>query len=139
MRVLNSRLEFETAGNADIIEISDRVGALVEASGLNAGLATVFVPGATGAVTTLEHEPGVCSDFKELFDFVAPPDRTYRHNQRMVDSNGHSHVRAGLLGPSLAVPFEKGRLLLGRWQQIVFVDFDEVPRRRTLIVNIMGD
>jgi secondary thiamine-phosphate synthase enzyme len=139
MRILNSRIEFETQGDADIIEISERVGELVEASGMDAGLATVFVPGATGAVTTLEHEPGVCRDFKELFDFVAPVGRAYRHNQRMVDSNGHSHVRAALLGPSLAVPFEKGRLLLGRWQQIVFVDFDEVPRSRSLIVNIMGE
>ncbi len=139
MRIINSRLEFETQGNADIIEISRQVGELVEATGLQAGLATVFVPGATGAVTTLEHEPGVCYDFKHLFDFVAPADRAYRHNERMVDSNGHSHVRAALLGPSLAVPFEKGKLLLGRWQQIVFVDFDEVARSRTLIVNIMGE
>lgn len=139
MRILNSRIELKTQGNADIIEISERVGELVEASGIDSGLATVFVPGATGAVTTLEHEPGACHDFKELFDFVAPVDRPYRHNQRMVDSNGHSHVRAALLGPSLAVPFEKGKLLLGRWQQIVFVDFDEVPRSRTLIVNVMGE
>ncbi len=139
MRILNSRLQFETQGNTDIVEISERVSSLVEASGIDSGLATVFVPGATGGVTTLEHEPGVCYDLQQLFDFVAPVDRPYRHNDRGVDSNGHSHVRAALLGPSLAVPFEKGKLLLGRWQQIVFVDFDEVPRSRTLIVNIMGE
>jgi secondary thiamine-phosphate synthase enzyme len=139
MRILNRRLEFSTKGDADIVELTDRVAELVTETGLAAGLATVFVPGATGGVTTLEHEPGVVHDFQQLFDFIAPVDRPYRHNERLVDSNGHSHVRAALLGPSITIPFEEGRLLLGEWQQIVFVDFDEVPRDRHLVINILGE
>ncbi|MHB8781740.1 MAG: secondary thiamine-phosphate synthase enzyme YjbQ [Candidatus Geothermincolia bacterium] len=139
MRVLNLRLEFKTEGDADIVEITGEVAELVRSSGLVNGLATVFVPGATGSVTTLEHEPGVCRDFRELFDAIAPVAKEYWHNQRGVDANGHAHVRAALLGPSITVPFEAGELLLGRWQQIVFIDFDEVPRDRQLIINVLGE
>ncbi|MDI6873601.1 secondary thiamine-phosphate synthase enzyme YjbQ [Candidatus Solincola sp.] len=139
MAVVHKRLEFETEGNAQIVEITEEVSALLRETGLRSGILNVFVPGATGAVTTLEHEPGVCRDFQELFDFLAPVDRDYHHNRRGVDANGHSHVRAGLLGPSVTVPFEEGRPLLGRWQQLVFVDFDEVPRSRTLVVTFVGE
>lgn len=139
MTVIHRRLEFDTEGNAQIVEITEDLAGMLAETRLRDGTLTVFVPGATGAVTTLEHEPGVCADFQELFDFIAPPDRDYRHNRRGVDSNGHSHVRAGLLGPSLTIPFEGGKPLLGRWQQVVFVDFDEVPRSRTLIVTFIGE
>ena len=139
MTVLHRRLEFETEGNAQIVEITEGLARMLTSTGLTDGTVTVFVPGATGAVTTLEHEPGVCSDFVALFDFIAPVDRDYRHNRRGVDTNGHSHVRAGLLGPSLTIPFEGGKPLLGRWQQVVFVDFDEVPRSRTLILTFIGE
>jgi secondary thiamine-phosphate synthase enzyme len=138
MEFVSREIEFSTEGNADIVEITDDIKALLAGIGLRNGLVNIFVPGATGAVTTLEHEPGVCRDFQELFDFIAPVDRDYHHNRRMVDSNGHSHVRAALLGPSLTVPFRDGRLMLGRWQQIVFVDFDEVPRERRLLVTFLG-
>ncbi|MBC7248442.1 MAG: YjbQ family protein [Actinobacteria bacterium] len=139
MAIIHERLEFETEGNAHIVEITDEIAAMLAGTGLRDGIANVFVPGATGAVTTLEHEPGVCRDFQELFEFIAPQGRDYHHNRRGVDSNGHSHVRAGLLGPSLTVPFEQGRLQLGRWQQVVFIDFDEVARSRTLIVTFIGE
>ncbi len=139
MTIIHQRLEFETEGNAQIVEITADIAAMLADSGLTSGIVSVFVPGATGAVTTLEHEPGVCRDFQELFDYIAPEDRDYHHNRRGVDTNGHSHVRAGLLGPSLTVPFEEGELRLGRWQQIVFIDFDETPRSRTLIVSFIGE
>ncbi len=139
MAVLHRRLEFETEGNAHIVEITGEIRELLVGAGLRSGIINIFVPGATGAVTTLEHEPGVCRDFRELFDFLAPADRDYHHNRRGVDSNGHSHVRAGLLGPSLTVPFEEGEPVLGTWQQVVFIDFDEVPRSRTLVVTFVGE
>jgi len=139
LTVIHKKLEFETEGNAHIIEITEEIARMLGETGFETGILNVFVPGATGAVTTLEHEPGVCLDFRELFDAIAPVDRPYHHNQRGVDSNGHSHVRAGLLGPSLTVPFEAGALQLGKWQQIVFVDFDEVSRSRSLVVTFLGE
>lgn len=139
MAVVHRRLEFETEGNAHIVEITGEISELLAGTGLRSGIMNIFVPGATGAVTTLEHEPGVCRDFRELFDFLAPVDRDYHHNRRGVDANGHSHVRAGLLGPSLTVPFENGAPVLGTWQQVVFMDFDEVPRSRTLVITFVGE
>ncbi|NPV58606.1 MAG: YjbQ family protein [Actinobacteria bacterium] len=139
MAVVHKRLEFETEGNAHIVEITEEISKLLAGTGLRSGIMNIFVPGATGAITTLEHEPGVCRDFRELFDFLAPVDRDYHHNRRGVDTNGHSHVRAGLLGPSLTVPFEDGAPVLGTWQQVVFVDFDEVPRSRTLVITFVGE
>lgn len=139
MAVVHKQLDFETQGDAHIVEITEHLARLLKETGLANGIMNVFVPGATGAVTTLEHEPGVCHDFQELFDFIAPVDRDYHHNRRGVDSNGHSHVRAGLLGPSLTVPFAGGVPELGTWQQVVFVDFDEVPRSRKLVVTFVGE
>ncbi len=139
MAVVHKRLEFETQGDADIVELTERINGLLADTGLRSGILNIFVPGATGAVTTLEHEPGVCRDFRELFDFIAPADRDYHHNRRGVDSNGHAHVRAGLLGPSMTVPFEEGVPQLGRWQQVVFLDFDEVPRSRTILITFIGE
>jgi secondary thiamine-phosphate synthase enzyme len=139
MAVIHKQLDFETQGDAHIVEITEELARMLEETGLVSGIMNVFVPGATGAVTTLEHEPGVCHDFQELFDFIAPVDRDYHHNRRGVDSNGHSHVRAGLLGPSLTLPFVEGAPQLGRWQQVVFIDFDEVPRSRTLLVTFVGE
>jgi secondary thiamine-phosphate synthase enzyme len=137
--VLHKWLEFPTQGNGHVVELTDEVRRLLEETGLETGIVNVFVPGATGALTTLEHEPGVCKDFLELFDFIAPVSRDYHHNRRGVDTNGHSHVRAGLLGPFVTVPFEKTELLLGKWQQIVFIDFDEVARERTLVLTFIGE
>lgn len=139
MTIIHEKLEFETKGDTHIVEISDEIGGMLRRTGLGGGIVNVFVPGATGAITTLEHEPGVCHDFQELFEVIAPVGRDYHHNRRGVDANGHSHVRAGLLGPSLTVPFQSGKLQLGTWQQVVFIDFDEVPRSRKLVLTFIGE
>lgn len=137
--VITERIHFQSKGDADIINITADVRRLAKETGLRAGTATVFAPGATGAITTLEFEPGVVQDFQELFDRLAPAiHENYMHNQTNVDGNGHAHVRAGLLGPSLVVPVENGMPLLGRWQEICFVCFDNRPRERTVIVQFQG-
>ena len=138
MRVVTGTIELSSRGDADIVGISDDVAEAVRRTGLCAGTVTVFVPGATGAVTTLEFEPGVVHDLQETLDQITPPGRHYVHNDNLRDGNGHSHVRAGLVGPSITVPFVDGRLTLGRFQTIVFCDFDARPRDRRLIVQVMG-
>ena len=99
---------------------------------------TVFAPGATGAITTIEFEPGVVADLQALFDTIVSPDKHYLHNDNLGDGNGHSHVRAGLLGPSVTIPIIAARMTLGRWQEIVFCDFDAVARQRSVAVQVMG-
>ncbi len=136
--VVTDRLFFETQGDGDMVNLTADVRRLVKATGLLAGAVTVFFPGATGAVTTLEFEPGVVQDFRNLFDRIVSPAEHYEHNVTHPDVNGHAHVRAGLLGPSLVFPFEDGELCLGRWQEICFVCFDNRPRERTVIVQTLG-
>lgn len=131
-------LSFPTKGEGDVVNLTDEVNALLRQSGLEAGTVTVFAPGATGAVTTLEFEPGAVRDFQRLFDQIVPRDQPYRHNLLLSDGNGHSHVRAGLLGPSVTIPFVQGRLALGTWQEVVFVCFDDRPRDRRAVVQLMG-
>jgi secondary thiamine-phosphate synthase enzyme len=138
MLVETQTISLQTQGHADIHDITAAVAQAVQDSGLNDGIATVFCPSATSAVTTLEYESGCVQDLQRLFDEIADPNRHYAHNARWGDGNGHSHVRAALLGPSLTVPFTAGRLTLGTWQQIVFVDFDNRARRRELVVQVMG-
>ena len=137
--VVTKRIELHTKGNCHIVDITGQVSEEVLRSGLKDGIVTIFVPGSTAGVTTVEYEPGLVSDLQRLFDRVAPADINYRHNLRWGDGNGHSHVRASLLGPSLTVPFAEKRLTLGTWQQIVFIDFDIRPRRRELVLQIMGE
>ncbi len=132
-------LRFSTSGDGEIVDITERVQQQLGNTGLQAGVVVAFVPGATGALTTLEYEPGAVADMKTLFERVAPKAADYRHNITIGDGNGHSHVRAALFGPSLSVPFEQGKLLLGRWQRIVFVDFDARPRSRELILQFLGE
>jgi secondary thiamine-phosphate synthase enzyme len=138
MRVVTAFVEFDTPGNAHIQRITDEVAQALKDSGLAAGTVTVFAPGATAAITTLEFEPGVVHDVQEFLDTVIPPEKDYQHNANLGDGNAHSHIRAGLLGPSLAVPFVDGRMTLGRWQEIVFCDFDARSRSRRAVVQIMG-
>jgi secondary thiamine-phosphate synthase enzyme len=126
-------------GNADIHDITDSVRDAVLKSGLASGTVTVFCPSATTALTTIEYESGCLSDLRRLFDEIVPPGREYAHNARWGDGNGHSHVRAALLGPSLTVPFADRRLMLGTWQQIIHVDFDNRPRQREIVVQVMGE
>lgn len=137
--VETATIALETRGNGQVIDITEQVQDTVRGCGLNAGIVTVFCPSATSGITTIEFESGAVHDFQRLFDEIASPDREYRHNLRWGDGNGHSHVRAALLGPSLTVPFVEQRLTLGTWQHIVFVDFDVRSRNRRLVVQILGE
>jgi len=132
-------IEVETEGFADVIDITSEVQDAVSKYEIQTGLVCVFVAGSTGAVTTIEYEPGLVQDLKEAFERVASERAEYRHNLRWGDGNGFSHVRAAFLGPSLTVPVEDGKLQLGTWQQIVFMDFDNRPRSRRLSVTVMGE
>jgi secondary thiamine-phosphate synthase enzyme len=138
LTIATRSVSFSTQGEGDVVDLTDHLNRALRETGLAAGTMTVFAPGATGAVTTLEFEPGVVHDFKQLFARIVPADDPYRHNLLLSDGNGHSHVRAGLLGPSLVVPFNEGRLTLGTWQEVVFVCFDNRPRDRKVVVQIMG-
>ncbi|HUX75961.1 MAG TPA: secondary thiamine-phosphate synthase enzyme YjbQ [Anaerolineae bacterium] len=137
--VITQELSLRTKGHCDIQDITPQVARAVRDSGLQTGIVTVFCPGATGGLTTIEYESGALADLQQVFDEIAPPDRDYRHHLRWGDDNGHSHVRAALTGPSLTVPFVDGRLTLGTWQQIVFLDFDTRPRSRRLVAQVMGE
>ena len=137
--VISRELHIRTTGHTDVHDITSPVQAQVSDSGLWAGIVTVFCPGSTGGLTTIEYESGVVADLREALEGLAPEDRDYLHHQRWGDDNGSAHIRAALVGPSLTVPFVAGRLTLGAWQQIVFLDFDTTPRARKLIVQVMGE
>ena len=139
MAVKTTSISLSTQGNADIRDITDQLADAVAKSGLMAGTATVFCPSSTSALTTIEFEGGALSDLRRLFDDIVPSNREYAHNERWHDGNGHSHVRAALLGPSITIPFVDGQLTLGTWQQVIYIDFDNRPRQRNLIVQIMGE
>jgi secondary thiamine-phosphate synthase enzyme len=137
--VITRELHISTVGHTDVHDITSLVQAQVNDSGLAAGIVTVFCPGSTGGLTTLEYESGVVADLQETLEALAPEGRDYLHHRRWGDDNGSAHVRAALVGPSLTVPFVAGRLTLGTWQQIVFLDFDTTPRARKLVVQVMGE
>jgi secondary thiamine-phosphate synthase enzyme len=139
MTVKTAFIALSTQGNADIRDITDQVAGAIAKSGLTSGTATVFCPSATSALTTIEYEGGALSDLRRLFDEIVPSNREYAHNARWHDGNGHSHVRAALLGPSLTIPFVDGQLMLGTWQQVIYVDFDNRPRQRKLVVQLVGE
>mgnify|MGYP001814728848 CR=1 FL=1 len=132
-------LSLSTEGTCDLREITRQVSEAVNDSGVTDGIVTVFVPGATGGVTTIEFEPGAIRDFQDFMERSIPSEGVYRHNERWGDGNGFSHVRAASLGPSLTVPFKDRELLLGTWQQIVVADFDNGPRQRQVILQILGE
>ncbi|MEW6718129.1 MAG: secondary thiamine-phosphate synthase enzyme YjbQ [Chloroflexota bacterium] len=135
----HATVRLSTRGNADILDITRHVSEVVSKSSLENGIVTLFCPSSTSALTTIEYESGCISDLQRLFDEILNPSRPYAHNARWGDGNGHSHVRAALLGPSLTVPFVNKRLTLGTWQQIIFVDFDIRSRQRELVVQMVGD
>ncbi len=139
MAVVTKTLSFQSKGRDDMIDITGSVRDALTASGLSNGIVTVFVPGSTASVTTIEYEPGLVKDFPRAMEKLAPREAHYDHDARWGDGNGHSHVRASTIGPSLVVPFQNGRLMLGTWQQIVFIDFDNRPRARNVIVQAMGE
>jgi secondary thiamine-phosphate synthase enzyme len=131
-------LEFETH-SGEVLDITDEVQEALEKTSLKTGVVTVFVTGATAAVTTIEYEDGLVADLGDALQRIAPVEIDYAHNERWHDGNGHSHIRASLLGPSLTVPFCERRLMLGTWQQIVFLELDNRPRQRKVVVQIMGE
>jgi secondary thiamine-phosphate synthase enzyme len=139
MTVVTGAIRLTAQGNADILDITQEVAARVKESGLSNGIVTVFCPSSTSGLTTIEYEKGCLIDLKRLFDEILPPDREYAHNAKWGDYNGHSHIRSALIKTSFTVPFVNGRLTLGTWQQIIYVDFDNRPRRRELIVQVMGE
>jgi len=121
------------------VDITGRVQEIVSKSKVKDGLACVFVVGSTAAVTTVEHEPGLVSDMQEAMERLYPRDKDYEHHRRWGDGNGHSHIRASFVGPSLTVPIADGKLVLGTWQQIVFMEFDNKPRSREVAVQVVGE
>lgn len=139
MSVITQGLRVETNGDTDLIDITGEVARGVIDSGLTVGTVTVFIPGSTAGVTTIEYESGAIRDFRDAIERIAPKDIAYHHDARWGDGNGYSHVRAALQGASLTVPFADSRLLLGTWQQIIVVDFDNRPRSREIILQIMGE
>lgn len=139
MSVKTGSLNLNTKGNTDIHDITRELVRLVEQSGLTAGTLTVFCSSSTSGVTTVEYESGCINDLKRLFEELVPSGRPYDHNDTWQDGNGHSHMRASLLGPSLTVPFVEKTLTLGTWQQVIYVDFDTHPRHRELVVQIVGE
>lgn len=139
MNVCSSELVLETTGRTDMVDITDAVRDRLQESGVVNGGVIVFVPGSTGALTTIEYESGVLNDLARAIETLAPEGQTYEHDRRWGDGNGYSHVRAALLKPSLAVPVMEGRMSLGTWQQIVLLDFDNRPRHRRVVVQVIGE
>lgn len=138
IEITSSYLSFSTTGDTDIIDITRHVSDRITEAGIEEGHVLLFVPGSTAAITTIEYERGAVGDLKEAIERLVPEGKYYRHNGRWGDGNGHAHVRAALLGPSLSVPVIHKRLALGTWQQIVFIDFDNRPRERRLLVQLTG-
>ncbi len=140
MAVDTHQFQIETEGGSQVLNLTDRVAAFVDRSSIKDGIATVFVVGSTAGITTTEFEPGLVNhDLKAFFEKIAPENARYVHEQTWNDDNGHAHVRASLLGPSLTMPLVDGKLVLGTWQQIVLIDFDTRPRSRQIVVQIVGE
>ncbi len=139
MAVITKQIKISSKSENDIIDITEQVADAISESGISNGTITVFVSGSTGAITTREYEPGLVKDFPEMLSRISPDDINYFHEQRWHDGNGRSHVKASLVGPSLTIPFKDGQLLLGTWQQIVFLELDTRARARTLVLQIIGE
>ena len=139
MAVFNDLIIIQTSENTDIIDITNEVSKKVENAGFRTGSVTLFIPGSTASITTIEFESGVVNDLRNAIERIAPRDIYYEHDERWGDGNGYSHVRAALLGPSLHIPQQNGKMTLGPWQQIVLVDFDNRPRKRNIVIQISGE
>jgi len=139
MKIWKNKISINTKGNEDFANITSQLQNIFHASGLNDGIMTVFVSGSTAGITTFEYEPGLIRDFKEFYDKIAPSNVHYHHDETWGDANGFSHVRAALTGPSMVIPFENGQLLLGTWQQVVLMEFDNRPRSREVVVQMIGE
>ncbi len=138
MSVVTEELHFDTKGEVEIVDITGKVNSKLRESNIEDGVVTIFVPGSTGAVTTIEYEPGLLQDLPNALERLFPKGMKYQHELRWHDGNGHSHVRASFLGPSLTVPFRNKTMLLGTWQQVVFIELDNKRRTRRIILQIMG-
>lgn len=137
--IFSSSISFQTRGECDIVDITSQISSRVVDSAITSGTVTVFVSGSTAGVTTIEYEPGLIADLQQMWERLVPRNIPYGHDSRWGDGNGHSHVRASMLGPSLVVPFTERKLSLGTWQQIILVDFDNRPRSRQVVLQIMGE
>ncbi len=137
--VKTDEIKLETRGAGDIIDITGEMEKAVRTSGMNAGTITAFVPGSTGGLTTIEYEPGLLKDLPELMEKLIPSDRPYEHDHTWHDGNGFSHLRAALIGPDITVPFVGGKLTCGTWQQVVFLEFDNRPRQRRIVLQLIGE
>ncbi len=138
MDILTDSFTINTKGETDLLDITQDIQKKIDSSGFIEGNVLVFVGGSTAGITTIEFEPGLRKDYPAFFEKIIPSDITYQHDKTWHDGNGHSHVRASLQGASLTVPFSKGNLLLGTWQQIIIADFDNRPRKRNITVQITG-
>ena len=138
MKIVTEKITVKTNGNSDIINITDDVQVLINKSGFVEGNATVFIVGSTASISTIEYEAGLKKDLPELLEKLIPSDIPYNHNETWGDKNGHAHLRSTIFGCSQVIPFEKSRMLLGTWQQLVLIDFDDRPRTRTIVVQIIG-
>ncbi len=139
MTVFTKNTQIKSKSENDIIEITDEVTKTVKESKIQNGAVVVFVVGSTAAITTIEYEPGLQKDFPEMLSRLAPKDIEYAHDNTWHDGNGHSHVRASLIGPGITIPFVEGRLTLGTWQQIVLIEMDTGPRERKIILQVIGE
>ena len=139
MTVISKTIKVHSKHENDIIDITDDVQNVVQQSKIKSGIVTVFVSGSTGALTTIEFEPGLQKDFPKMLERIAPKNIDYGHEQMWHDGNGHSHVKASLVGPSITIPFTDGQLMLGTWQQIVFIELDTRARSRNIVVQILGE
>ncbi|MBU3958296.1 MAG: secondary thiamine-phosphate synthase enzyme YjbQ [Candidatus Omnitrophica bacterium] len=139
MKIINERISCKTKGNPDLIDITKELVDTLSSVRLKKGNLTVFVIGSTAAITTFEYEPGLIKDVQDFYDKLIPVHKHYAHDQTWGDANGFSHLRAALQGPSLTIPFEGGRLILGTWQQVVLAEFDNRPRQRQIVVQIIGE
>jgi len=139
MTVFNKEIEIDTNGEVDIIDITEKVQRVVEESDIKDGISCIFIPGSTGTLTTIEYEPGLKKDFPKALEKIAPKSIHYDHHETWHDDNGRSHVKASLMGPSITIPIIDKKIIHGTWQQIVFVELDTRPRKRKIIIQIVGE
>ena len=139
MTVSTNLIKIQSKGENDMIDLTEKISYFVKKSSISNGIVTVFVSGSTGSIISIEYEPGLIKDFPKMLSRIAPKNSDYSHEQMWHDGNGHSHVKASLVGPSITIPFNEGQLCLGTWQQIVFVELDSRSRNRELILQIIGE
>lgn len=134
-----SEITLATKGNTDILDITTKIESLINDSKISNGSVLIFVPGSTAALTTIEYEPGLLQDLPEFFEKIIPQNISYQHDKTWGDGNGHAHLRASLIGPSISVPIVNNKMILGTWQQLILIDFDNRSRHRKLVIQIIGE